>query len=154
MTSTGIAQTPDKGGPALYTRELLGLAVSLAGFPLQSGADFSGQARSVTCGSRVSFSCNIDVAGAISEPGLRVSACAVGQAAAAVFVAHAAGKERRRIAEARDAIAVWLSEGGPLPGWPGLEALEPARAYPGRHGAILLAWNAALGALPKDTRES
>ena len=158
MTSAGIAPTPeptpDKGGSALYTREILGLAVSLAGWPLRADADFSGQSRSTTCGSTVAFSCNLDAAGAISDPGLRVSACAVGQAAAALFIAEAAGRDRARIASAREAIAHWLSHGGHTPDWPGLEALEPARVYPGRHGAIMLAWNAALAALPKDTRES
>ena len=43
----------------------------------------------------------------------------------------------------------WLvQETAPQPGWPGLDALAAARAYPARHGAILLAWRAALEALP------
>jgi NifU-like protein involved in Fe-S cluster formation len=143
-----------RGGTELYTPELLGLAVSLAGYPLAANASCVGEARSPTCGSTLTFACELDAAGRVAAPGLRVAACAVGQAAAAVFVASAAGRSRRDIAAARDALADWLSDGGPVPLWPGLAVLEPARAYPARHGAILLAWNAALAALPKETGAS
>lgn len=43
-------------------------------------------------------------------------------------------------------IEQWLN-GGPIPDWPGFEAIAAARDYPARHGAILLAWRAALVAL-------
>jgi len=141
------------GATALYTPELLALAVSLADYPFDPVAPFTGEARSPTCGSRVSFSGALQAA-QVGQPGLRVSACAVGQAAAAIFIAQAAGKTRDDILAAREAIASWLVEEGPLPGWPGFAALEPARAYPGRHGAIPLAWDAALAALPKETAAS
>ncbi|QYU66279.1 hypothetical protein J4558_14920 [Leptolyngbya sp. 15MV] len=53
------------------------------------------------------------------------------------------------MARAEAGIALWLSGAGPRPDWPGLELLEPARAYPARHAAILLPWKAALAALNK-----
>jgi hypothetical protein len=34
-----------------------------------------------------------------------------------------------------------------LPDWPDIQQIEPARDYPGRHGAIALPWKAALDAL-------
>jgi NifU-like protein involved in Fe-S cluster formation len=139
---------------ALYTPELLALAVSLADWPLDPGAQCRGEARSATCGSSLAFSCSLDPRGAIRAPGLRVTACAVGQAASAIFIDHAAGRDRSEIAAARDQVGRWLANGGDLPDWPGFAALEPARAYPARHGAILLAWNAALAALPKETGAS
>jgi len=37
-----------------------------------------------------------------------------------------------------------------LPDWPGLDAIEAARAFPGRHGAMLLPWQAALAALSSE----
>ncbi|WP_229658465.1 hypothetical protein [Tsuneonella deserti] len=80
---------------------------------------------------------------------MRVTACAVGQAAAALFLDAVGGRDRRAIELSRDAIAEWLSGEGERPEWPGLENIEAARAYPARHGAVLLAWNAALAALPK-----
>lgn len=148
-----MSAVTDRGRPkatVLYTPELLSLAVSLAQWPLVEGAQFRGEARSPTCGSSLTFSCSLDAHGSICLPGLHVSACAVGQAAAALFIAGATGLQRAQVARARDEIARWLTSEGELPEWPGFAALEPARAYPGRHGAILLAWNAALAALPKE----
>ncbi len=141
------------GTTALYAPELLALAVSLADYPFDSDAPFTGEARSPTCGSRVAFSGALQGAQVV-RPGLRVTACAVGQAAAAIFIPHAVDRARDDILGARVAIAAWLAEAGPLPDWPGFAALEPARAYPGRHGAIPLAWDAALAALPKETEGS
>jgi NifU-like protein involved in Fe-S cluster formation len=152
MTPPAAVETPRTA--VLYTPELLGLAVSLAEWPLDPAADYRGEARSVTCGSTLAFSCSLDAGGAVAAPGLRVSACAVGQAAAALFIAEAAGRNRAEIAGTRDAIARWLAGDGGLPDWPGFAVLEPARAFPARHGAILLAWNAALAALPKETGAS
>ena len=140
-----------RGGSALYTPELLALAVSLADWPLPANAPHAGEARSVTCGSRVNFASSLDRDGRVDCPGIRVTACAIGQAAAALFVASASGKRRQDIVAARDAIVAWLAGDDALPDWPGFAVLEPARAYPGRHGAIPLAWNAALAALPKET---
>lgn len=138
---------------ALYTPELLALAVSLADHPFDPHSPFTAEARSPTCGSRVAFSAALEGAQVI-EPGLRATACAVGQAAAAIFVQHARGRTRAEIAAARDAIRAWLAGSGPVPGWPSFAVLEPARAYPGRHGAIPLAWDAALAALPNQTAGS
>lgn len=143
-----------RGGSTLYTPDILALAVSLAGRPYDPAASCIGEARSQTCGSAVAFSCALDEGGAIAAPGLKVTACAIGQAAAALFIAGAQGRDRAGIECARDAILRWLSDGGALPDWPGIEALGPARAYPGRHGAIPLAWNAALAALPKEPADS
>lgn len=137
-------------GRALYTPDLLALAVSLADWPLDSGAPLAGEARSPTCGSTVSVGCALSDDGGIEAIGLRASACAVGQAAAALFVRSAAGRTRAEIEAARLEIVAWLHGDGRLPDWPGLAVLDPARAYPARHGAVPLAWTAALAALPKD----
>ena len=141
------------GATALYTPELLALAVSLADCPFNPEAPFTAEVRSSTCGSRVGFSGALQGAQVV-QPGLRVTACAVGQAAAAIFIGQVSGRTRDEIRRAREAIAAWLGKDGPLPDWPGFAALEPARAYPGRHGAIPLAWDAALAALPKETADS
>lgn len=137
------------GGAALYSPELLALAVSLAEYPLDEGLPARGEARSRSCGSTLAFACGLDSEGRIARPGLRVAACAVGQAAAAVFVAHASGRGAGEIERALGEVERWLSGTGETPQWPGLAALEPARAYPARHGAILLPWRAAREALCK-----
>lgn len=134
---------------ALYTPELLTLAVSLAECPLDPALPLTGEARSVTCGSTVTVACAIGTDGRLTGIGLQTSACAVGQAAAALFARAATGRNREEIAAERASIAAWLAGSADAPQWPGLEALASARSYPARHGAILLAWDAALAALSK-----
>ncbi|MGB5778317.1 iron-sulfur cluster assembly scaffold protein [Allopontixanthobacter sediminis] len=139
------AQTPTK----LYTPELLALAVTLAGYPLDPALPLAGEARSRTCGSSVKMGVSTDGEGRISSLGMQVTACAVGQAAAATFAAAAAGRSNDGIAEALKQLELWLAGAGDLPGWPGMSALVPALDHPGRHGAILLPWKAAADALCK-----
>lgn len=77
-----------------------------------------------------------------------VQACAVGQAAAAIFASAASGRTRDDIRLTERHLAAWLSGGLSVPDWPDIAMLEQARGLPGRHGAILLPWKAALDALP------
>lgn len=133
----------------LYTPEVLGLAIGLASWPLGEGLPLRGSVRSALCGSSLEIGLELDRDGAIANLGLKVHACAIGQASAAIFAAAAHGKDRIAIAAAEAAIRIWLEgENLALPDWPGLAAIAPAQAYPARHGAILLAWRAALEALP------
>lgn len=137
------------GAARLYTPEVLGLATNLAAWPLEDRFTRRGAARSALCGSSLEIGLELDDAEAIVRIGLKVQACAIGQAAAAIFAAAAAGQGRGAIAAGEASIRDWLAGEHPdLPDWPGLSAIAPARAYPARHGAILLAWRAALEALP------
>ena len=132
----------------LYTPELLALAVSLADVPIDPSHSLTGQAVSRTCGSTVTVGFAPMPGGTIGRFGIRVSACAVGQAAAAIFARGVEGRSVGEIAAAEAAIEAWF-EGGPLPDWPGFSAIAPAQAHPGRHGAVLLPWRAARDALSK-----
>ena len=89
----------------------------------------------------------LDECGRLQTLGMRVRACAVGQAAAALFARSALGLDRDAIAKAHDRIEGWLEGEAPIAEWNGLELLLPARDFPARHGAILLPWKAALAAL-------
>lgn len=131
----------------LYTPEVLRLAASLAQWPLDPALPVQGRARSQSCGSTLTVSLVLDDAGCIAGVGLLTQACAIGQASAAIFARGAAGQGRAAIDAAHDAIARWLSGEAGLPAWPGLDAISPALAFPGRHGAILLPWKAACVAL-------
>lgn len=135
----------------LYTPEMLGLAVELAAYPPISTAAATGQARSPTCGSTLSVSMRLDGNERVEALGLQVSACAIGQAAAALFARSAIGRDAADIVTMRRQIARWLVGEGPMPEWPDLDMLEPARGYPGRHGAILLPWQAAAAALSPES---
>ena len=131
---------------ALYSPDVLTLATSLARYPLDDTLTLRGTARSATCGSAIELGLLCSPAGAIERLGLRTHACAIGQAAAALFADSALGKDQAAIAGAITRIEGWLA-GGELPDWPGLAVIAAARDYPARHGAILLAWRAALVAL-------
>lgn len=130
---------------ALYSPELLALAVELADYPFEAKAPGQGRARSRTCGSTIELSHHGE--GGLAGTGLRVSACAVGQAAAAIFAGNAEGQTADDLRVAVDKLSNWLSGIGIKPDWPRIAALEPALPHHGRHEAILLPWRAALDAL-------
>ena len=132
-------------GGALYSPAFLALAVELSRYPYDADAPCQGEAVSRTCGSSIRISFHDE----FRPLGLQVTACAVGQAAAAIFARHCGAKDPADMAGIPDAIERWLAGTSPMPDWPELELLEPARAYPGRHGAILLPWRAAADALGK-----
>ena len=131
----------------LYTPELLGLAVALADYPADPSLPLHGEARSKSCGSTLAADIALGAGGRIEALGLRVRACAVGQAAAAIFARAAAGRSLEQIEMAHRALTAWLAGTGGLPDWPGLDAIAPAREFPARHGAIMLPWTAAREAL-------
>jgi len=135
------------GAQRLYTPELLGLAVELAKWPRLDAATLHGEARSPTCGSTLAMDIALDDVGRIERLGMAVRACAVGQASAAIFARSAEGQGPGEIAQTLARLEAWLAGEADLPGWPGLAPIEPARAYPARHGAMLLPWKAALAAL-------
>ncbi len=131
----------------LYTPEILALAVTLADYPMGEDAAFKGSARSDTCGSALELGFDVAKGGAIAMPGARVTACAIGQAAAAVFLADICGRTGADITKADAQLSNWLAGTGPAPEWRDIELLDTARAYPARHGAIRLPWRAARDAL-------
>lgn len=137
-------------GPVkLYTPELLALAVKLAGYPYNPALPFTGEARSRTCGSSLEIGLSTDRDGAIESVGMRVTACAVGQASAAIFAEGAVNRSAEDITATLAQLELWLAGTGELPEWSGISPLVPAREHAGRHGALLLPWRAATAALCK-----
>ena len=102
--------------------------------------------RSPICGSRVTVDVNIGPDGRVSEAGMLVRACALGQASSSLLAAHVIGRTPAELAAARDALAAWLGREGDLPQWPGIDVLTPARDYHARHASIRLAFEAAAEA--------
>ena len=132
----------------LYTPDVLALATGLAEFPWDPALPLQGEARSKSCGSTVALGLGLDSGGRIDRVGLRSQACAIGQAAAAIFARAASGRGADDIRAADEAIAAWLAGEGELPDWPGFATIAAARDYPARHGALRLAWTAARQLLP------
>ena len=128
----------------LYTPTLLALSVELAAYPHDPNAALQGRAKSRTCGSEIVLSASNSELGQL---GLQVTACAVGQASAALFAANASNQTATKLEQELDEMTRWLSGEGAAPDLPRIGLLEPARDYPGRHEAILLPWRAAFDAL-------
>lgn len=131
----------------LYSPALLALATGLADYPLTDSLTLRAEARSRSCGSVIALGLRLDEAGLIAQVGMQVSACAIGQASAALLAMGAAGRAPDAVEAAAEALAQWLAGEGALPDWPGIAALAPAHDHPGRHGALLLPWTAARAAL-------
>jgi len=132
----------------LYTPAVLDLATQLAEFPWNDDLPLQGSARSRSCGSSISLGLSTSSEGRIARVGIKSQACAVGQAAAAIFASGASGRNAAQIGQTIHELERWLAGTGPVPSWPHFDAIEAAREYPGRHGAIMLAWLAAGEALP------
>lgn len=133
-------------GP-LYTVEILRLAASLPDWRPLERRDGLASKRSPTCGSTIETSVQL-ADGRIEALAQRVSACAFGQASAALVALQAPGHDRHHVQQALDAVSDWLSGAREDPGdWPGFEALAPARNRSGRHGAIILPLQSLLAAL-------
>jgi NifU-like protein involved in Fe-S cluster formation len=133
---------------ALYTIDILRLAASTSEWPPLDRPDSTAERRSLTCGSRVRVDVARDADGRVAAIGLVVSACALGQASAAIMAGQASSRDGDTIRTAHDGLAAYLrGESESLPDWPNIATLAPARDYPARHASILLAFDAAAAAM-------
>ncbi|WP_420605581.1 iron-sulfur cluster assembly scaffold protein [Novosphingopyxis sp.] len=131
----------------LYNRDILRLAASLEdGEPLAPPAGHA-ERRSPTCGSRVTLWVTRGADGRIAQISADIASCALGQASAAILLRAAEGRQAGAIAEARQAMAAYLSGAGGEPPFADATLFGPARDYPARHPAILLPYDALLAAL-------
>ncbi|MDF7775268.1 iron-sulfur cluster assembly scaffold protein [Sphingomonas sp. AOB5] len=127
----------------LYNAEILRLAASIPFQARIEGAMATVEKRSPVCGSRVTVDVDLDAEGRVTEIGMLVRACALGQASAALMAAEACGKNAVDLAEARDQLTAWLAgERDTPPDWPGLQLFEPALPHRARHPSIRLAFEA------------
>ena len=132
----------------LYTTDILRLAASLCDPHELEREDGRAELHSPTCGSRVSLAVQLDEERRIERLSIEVHACAFGQASAALVERHSRGRTHDQVSEALVALSRWLADQHHrAPGWPGIEALEPARPRKARHGAILLPFRALLAAI-------
>ncbi len=133
---------------ALYNRDILRLAASIPHQRRLERPQASVEKRSAVCGSRVAVDVVVDGEGRLVELGQEVRACALGQASASLMGAYAIGRNSAELAEARDALAAFLSGKRDDPGeWPGLSLLGEARPFPARHKSILIPFEAVADAV-------
>ncbi len=132
---------------ALYTRDILRLAVSIPHQQRLENPDGSTELRSRTCGSVVAAEVMITDDGVLADMGLTISACALGQASAAILGAEAIGRTATDIVHARSRLKAFFDGIAETPGdWQNMDKLIAARDHQGRHAAILLPYDALIAA--------
>jgi NifU-like protein involved in Fe-S cluster formation len=136
----------------LYSARILTLVANMPRAGRLSAPDASSEKVAKLCGSRII----VDVVvrdGKIADFAQEVSACALGQAAAAVLGANIIGAELSDIELARDSLAAMLKANGSPPAgrFAELAVLEPVKDYPARHASTLLAFEATVEAVRKAT---
>lgn len=127
-----------------YTLDVLRLAASLPVSSELADADGVGEVRSQTCGSTLRCAVRLQD-GRIAAVAQKVTACAYGQASAALVQEWAPGRSGVEVVAMKRRLARWLTGGGELPEQ--FAALSPVQGRPGRHGAVLLPFDALLKAL-------
>lgn len=136
----------------LYSLDILRLAAATGETPRLTAPDGSAERRSQTCGSSIIVDIGLGAADTIASYGHDVRACALGQASATILARQIVGRSARDITAARDELTAYLAGTRDTPpDWPGIENLVRARAYPARHGAIRLPFDAAVEAITNTT---
>ena len=131
----------------LYSSDVLTLASTLENGRL--GAP-DGTARKVSklCGSEVEIDVAMD-GERVADAALRIEACALGQASAALLLEQIRGATLAELTDARDGLRAMLKEDAEPPAgrFERLALLTGVRAYPARHQSVMLAWDAAVDAV-------
>jgi len=131
----------------LYSNAVLRMAADIPRLGRLSNPHASSRKVSRMCGSEVEVDLILK-SGRIADLALRVKACALGQASAAILSRHAIGASIADLTKSRDGLQAMLKKGHPAPKgrFGELKLLESARTYPARHQSILLAFDAACEA--------
>ncbi len=132
----------------LYSKQILALAAQIPHLGKLDAPQGEAKVRSPLCGSTVTAQV-VMKDGKIAEFAQNVKACALGQSSAALLGKVVIGLDEETLQRGRDQLAAMLRENGPVPTAPfsGFEVLLPARDFRNRHASILLAFDAALGAI-------
>jgi len=131
----------------LYNTDVLSLAANIQHVgKLENPA---GTARKVSklCGSWV----EVDVThkdNVVTEFAIRLQACALGQASAAILAGNAIGANLEELKHARNAVLAMLKDGGAPPKgrFEKLALLKGVADYPARHASTMLAFDAVVDA--------
>lgn len=139
---------------ALYTTEILRLAMASAAYPRLPAPDATIEGRTPVCGSNIGLDVAVDQDHRAISVGFSLHACAMGQAAAGVMAGGVLGRTAQDCVVMATALAAWLDgRSETAPDWPGIAALAPARAYPARHAAILMPFRSVADALCAATQQ-
>jgi NifU-like protein involved in Fe-S cluster formation len=134
----------------LYSEKILDLAGNAIQPGRLVGADASARKVSRVCGSVIEVDLVVRNA-TITGYGHEISACALGQTAAAVVAREIVGTPVAEFRQLREQMQAMLKEDGAPPQgkWSDLRYLEPVRDYRARHMSTLLVFDAVVEALEK-----
>ena len=137
----------------LYNTDILTLSAALKNERLDMP---DGTARKVSklCGSWLEIDVNVEDS-VVAECALRVQACALGQASAAILKESIIGASLEDIRAARDGLYAMLKKSGEPPRgrFAKLSLLAGVRDYPARHTSTMLAFDAAVEAMELAVQE-
>lgn len=132
---------------SLYNTDILGLSATLENARLDAP---DGTVRQVSklCGSWLEIDLNVK-GERVSDCALRVQACALGQASAAILQDAIIGASLAELITAREGLRAMLkADGEPPEGrFAKLALLQGVATYPARHQSTLLAFEAAVAAM-------
>lgn len=128
----------------LYSRKILAYAASIPRLGHLEEPHASADAVSRLCGSKVHVEIRVED-GRIADFAQQVQACALGQTAASIIGGAIIGATREEIEQGRREMRQMLETGvGASPGgrFAELKVLAPVKDYPGRHGSVMLVFDA------------
>ena len=134
----------------LYTNNILELASTIPVTTRLKHPDVSVTKRTAICGSSITLDLNV-ADSTITEVGLDIKACALGQASACIFLTDAVGTDFDTILELRRNLKTFLETGTFLIKSPfaRYKYFKPAQKVPYRHDSVLLILDASIEALRK-----
>jgi NifU-like protein involved in Fe-S cluster formation len=133
----------------LYSNDLLAEAGALPEARRLDTAMATARKVSRVCGSEISVDLSLEK-GRVSEFAMRVKACALGQASAAIVSRHIKGERSEVLRRLRGAMWAMLKGEADLPdfsGWEDLQKLTPIKSYPARHVSTMLIFDAVVDCL-------
>lgn len=139
----------------LYSARILTLVANMPRSGRLAAPQASAEKVAKLCGSKITVDVVVED-GKVVDYAQDVSACALGQAAAAVLGQNVIGADLSEIELARDSLFAMLKSNGSPPAgrFAELAVLEPVKDYPARHASTLLAFEATVEAVRKATGAS
>ena len=127
----------------LYNEKILELASNISKVGRIQNVEFSSEAVSRLCGSKVTVDLEIDN-NKITDFSHIVKACALGQASSSVMANNIIGTDIEELLNLKLVMKKMLKDAGSPPDgkWSELKVLEPVREYKGRHSSVLLIFDA------------
>jgi len=131
----------------LYNTDVLFLAANISHVGRLDNPDGTARKVSKLCGSWVEIDVKVDK-GVVSDFAIRLQACALGQASAAILAEAVIGAIISELRDARDGLLAMLKQGAEAPEgrFAKLSLLADVANYPARHTSTMLAFDAVVEA--------